>query len=228
MVSVASLVPIRDYPEETKIIAGRKEKVGSLKADDVKQFVVQLEHLVHPQQSPVIHDIIARNAPLILDVIRIVNLETKQGFKGMAARAGELEINWVRPGTFGKTTWLTSYTSTGSNTWFSETRLLEYEALIILGWIDPIEVPKIDAIYITKDGDPLPAQTMPWMAKNNFGTYQTPIVEQKLPLVVLPEHKFKIEVNVFATGDDKLEPIGFHIRRAEDFMSATAPRLGTA
>jgi len=224
---ISSLVPIKDYPEEVKIIAGRKEKCGSLKKDDVQAFVTQLEHMVHPNQSPVVYDIIARNAPLILDVIRIVNIETKQGFRGMAARAGELEINWVRPGTFGKTTWLTSYTSTGSNTWFSETRLLEYEALIILGWIDPIEVPKIDAIYITKDGDPLPAQTMPWNAKTQLGAYQTPIVEMKLPLVVLPEHKVKIDVNVFATGDDKLEPIGFHIRRAEDFMSATAPTLGS-
>ncbi len=224
--SVRARVPIRACIEEEITIAGRKEKASALTVAEVETFVNQLEAIVHQTQSPIVKDIIARNARLILDVIRVVNVETKQGFKGMAARAGELEINYIRPRTLGKTTWLQTIAGTPPITvaWLSETTALEGEALVILGWIDPIEVPKIDAVLYTKDGDPLPVQTLPFEAKD--AAIKTPAVEQKIPVVILPKHKIKIDLNAFATGDDKIQPIGFHIRASADFMALPGPVFG--
>ena len=226
--SVKAYVPIQNYPEEEIVIAGRKEKASALSSAEVQAFVTQLDAIIHSQQCPVVKDIIARNARLLLDAIRVVNINTKQGFKGFAARGSELEINYVRPKTFNKTTWLQSIASAGTVSWLAETKALEEEALVILGWIDPIEVPKIDAVLYTKDGDPLPAQTLPFEVRDAFGTIKTPVVEQKLPITVLPEHKIKIDMNAFATGDDKIQPIAFHIRKAADFMTLPGPIFGTA
>lgn len=224
--SLASL--IREYPEETKKVAGKDEKLSKLSREDAFIFATELETVVHAQQNPIVRDIIIRNAPLILDLVRIVNVETKQGFKGMAARGSELEMSWIVPRTFNKTTWLQSITATGTINWLAETKALEEEGLIILGWIDPIEDPKINRILYTKDGDPITAQTLTFEVRKGLGITDLPVSEQKQPLIVPPEHKIKIDMHAFATGDDRIQPIGFHIRKASDFMSLPGPIFGTA
>lgn len=220
---VSTVVPIRDYPAETKKVAGKYYDLAALKSEDVRIFVNELETIVHEKQHPIVKEIIVRNAPLILDLIRMVNKNTKQGFKGYFAEGNQLDINYARAADYGKTSWLASYTSTGGQDWLyssaSPKTMTEEEGLIILGVIDPIEVPKVDCVQLVKNNEVFPQMNLALNVKDAFGTNKVAVAEFKEPWIIPPEEKFYARVNVFATGDDKLEPISFWVKRAVDLKA---------
>ena len=221
--SVWDTVEIRDYDEETKLIAGKEEKLGSLSAEDVEIFVRELDRFVAVEQHPIIRRIVAEQAPNILDVIRAVQYETKAGFKGAYARGNELTLLLATPTDFGwaSDSWLKTWSSTGAQDWVGSSSSTidtgERGGHVWLALIDPIEVPKIGAVKLTKDGDGYVPEVLSLGIFHNQN--YIPVHQLREPWLFPPRHTYYVQVRVDITGDDKLQPIAFIIDEARDVMS---------
>ena len=214
---------VKEYPEETVAIGTRTYKLSSLSELDSALFAKTLDYIVSQISSPLTYDIIVRRASLTLDLVRMVNTETKQGFKGTWARGKQLTLKFISPDEmFGSgTTWLKTYTSTGWTDWAysssSPKDVGEEEGYIILGFANLVEDPKTDMVKLYKDGDNYVPTDLSW----DFHEDTRRIYVQELPESWLfpPESSFAIRVHVRATGDDKLVPIGFRVLQAENLIS---------
>ena len=215
---------VREYSEETVQIGTRTYKLSALSEIDSALFAKTMDYIVSQIASPLVYDIVVRRADIVLDLVRMVNTETKQGFKGVWARGKQLTIKFISPdellGT-GVTTWLKTYTSTGWTDWAysssSPKDVGEEEGYIILGFVDLVEDPKIDAVKMYKDGDNYVPTYLSW----DFHEDTRRIYAQELPEAWLfpPESSFAIRAHVRATGSDKLVPIGFRVLEAENLIS---------
>lgn len=223
--SVWDVVEIKDYPEETKPIAGKEEKLGELSADDVEIFVRELDLFIQKEQHPILRRAIIMNANYILDIIRSVQYETKAGFKGAFARGNELALTLLSPNLlgWGSTTysWLKTYSSTGAQNWIgsssSTISLGDREGHIYLALFDPIDVPKVDAVQLTKDGDSFVIEMLSHSFRITNDIFPTHILRE--PWLIAPRHNYYVQVRVAVTGDDKLQPLGFTIKEARNLMS---------
>ena len=219
--SVADLIAIRSYPKEKVPIGGVPIEVSAMSEDEVEIFVREMDALIHGIEHETIKAIVLSNVDLIFDVVRYVNANTKQGFKGAYARGQALTILWIQPSDFNKTTWLKTYSSTGWTDWaFSESSpdtVAEEEAFIILGWYNPIDVPKVSQVQLIKNGDKYVPETLSLTFRTKSDAYGAH--QNREPWVLGPESTYAIRSYATATGDDKLTPIGFKIARASDVIS---------
>lgn len=94
----------------------------------------------------------------------------------------------------------------------------EEAAIIHLGTIDPIEVPKLDAIRFYIAGIPTPAQSLEYRIRDTFDANDCPICRFEKPIIIGPEKKQQIRVYPYASGDDKTELLSFLITKAEDLL----------
>jgi len=222
MSSVWDVVEIRDYPEETKEIAGKEEKLGELKAEDVEIFVRELDLFIQSEMHPVLRRVIIDHANDILDIIRTVQYESKAGFKGAYARGNELTLLHLYPTLVGwsANSWLKSYTSTGATDWIgsesSPISVGERAGHIYLALYDPIDVPKVGAIQFAKDGDKFVIETLNWY---RIRTDLVPTYVLREPWLIAPRHTYYVRVRVDITGDDKLQPLAFAVGEARNYMS---------
>jgi len=224
---------IRDYPEQDVEIAPQVTvRAGSLKAEDVNLLVRKLDKTAPSKLNPLVAEIVSDAIEDIILLVRLVAQAVRVGFRGMAATGRQLDINWIRAKDIvpysisGKITWLVSDTEipsaqggsgTGTKTYKPETTVGDEEGLIFMGFVDPIERPKVDAVRFSKAGVPMVPQTLNWNIRPGFGPENLPVAALERPVYVGPKQTYKIENFWFATGDDRLEPIGFIVKRAEAF-----------
>lgn len=131
------------------------------------------------------------------------------------------------PGTSGVYTWLhthvvVSNVSTTPRLVPTQTMML-YGALVYLGFINRIEVPKVDAYQFTLYGVPSPAQSCDFQISNKtFGGFgEVPAVKLEKPIIVPPLGVQALDVCAYASGDDRTEPIAILVARAQDMTLAT-------
>ncbi|MBA7606328.1 hypothetical protein ES703_13476 [subsurface metagenome] len=70
--------------EEDVTIAGKSYTLSKISFLDSKIFTDELDTILI-QQNPLIHGIYAKNAVTLFDAVRMVNVNSKQGFKGALA-----------------------------------------------------------------------------------------------------------------------------------------------
>jgi len=218
-------------------IADKEYGATDISKDELTILKEELDAFVDIDQNPTLARMIARGAPRILDAIRLVNYETKQGFGGAASRGHSLVLNplvvadiYTAGSATAKTTWLTTVTSTGAANWSGdETNVnpmlvssLPVLCHVYLGFINPIEVPKVNMIQIVKNGTSWAREYIQWDWRQTFGDNRTPTYELKQPWIIPPGEHYYIPVNYFLTGDDRLEPVAFTVKRATDIISALA------
>lgn len=222
----------------TVYIAGKEYGASDIiDEDEWKTLKEELDSFVDEEQNPTVARIIARGAPRVYDAIRLVNYESKQGFKGAAARGHALVFNpltvadlYAAGAAAAKTTWTTVVAATGAANYSGDSTnvnpmlvsSLPVLCHVILGWVNPIEVPKSNMIQLIKNGDPMAREYIMWEWRQTFGDNRTPTYELKQPWICPPGENYYIAANYFLTGDDKLQPIGFSVRRATDIIAALA------
>lgn len=235
------------YERDAVYIKGEKQSALDISADDLAILGQELDAFADIERNPVVAAIIARGAPRILDAVRMVNYETKNGYKGAGARGHELVVNPIgvndlleaNPATAGLAAdskgaaaenWLITVTSaaaacySGDATYNNQMLVSSLPVLshVFLGWVNPIEVPKAEMIQLIKDGDPWTPENFTWQWRDTFGDNRVPTYEQKQPWVIPPGRSYYIAVDYYITGDDKLQPIGFTVKRATDIITALA------
>jgi hypothetical protein len=229
------------YKPGTVFIGNKTWAVTDLSKDECELLASEIDTFVDWDTAPRIASMVVRAAPRILDAVRLVNAQTNQGYGGAAGRGQQLiaqplqlfDLLRAAPsstvvGTYPMLSWLVSKASTGAIAWsgtstYNNTMVVDslpYLAHIFIGFIDTIEVPKINKIQIVKDGDTYPVENPNFEWRGTFGDNMVPCHELLQPWIIPPASKYYIGVNWYAVGDDKLQPIGFAIKRATDVLSA--------
>jgi hypothetical protein len=220
-----------------RVIVGGKE-YGAL--DPVDQdfdiFVAEMSVITKRNRNPMVADIIARNSPRLWDAVRMVNDNTKVGFGGAGARGARLLFNPLEPrdlgsaggfpGTTPPTTWFRSVTSVAARRLWPDANTIDLTisslpvlSHVYFGFVDPIAVPKPNVIQLVLDSDPWAQEVLDWEWREAYGDVETPVYELKNPWVIRPGASYRISVRDYITGDDRIIPIGFSVKRASDIIA---------
>jgi hypothetical protein len=221
-----------EYPATTAVVEGKSielaalssEELNRLKADVLRPFW-RGDAGYYTQPSP-IYWIAKLYFPAIRDMVRAVKARVGTSYGGSLGRGKELVALFCKPNMFTKngatlTTWL--FTATAGLSWFisgstnAPITLDEDEGLVFLGWADPIDTPKADAVQLEKGGDLQIGEVLPFMA--NMDASGNSIIINKRPWYVYPKERYRVQVRYFADGDDRLQPIAFKISAAEKLMA---------
>ena len=207
-------------------------------AREVEVLFQKLNMLALYREHPGIASMVAEEADSILVACRRVKTETKQELRGILGTGANLEIAWLRAkdvggrltdqsGVAGKGayglglgggiySWLNTFTAGVSVDMFPEATMVEEAGIIFLGFIDPIEVPKVEAIQFTLAKIPSPPQSLAFRINQEFGgPGSLPFARLEKPVFVGPERRFSVTVNPGISGDSKCEPLALLITTAE-------------
>jgi len=216
-------------------------KAAELTAEEVEIILLKLDQLAMSKQHEAIATMLAEEAESILLAIRMVKEETKEPFLGMLGVGSNLEMLWLRPKDVGSTTLLNSAgtaglglysgTSAGVYTWLKsfiagtsadiipEQTMVEEAAVLHLGGIDTVEIPKLESITFTLAGIPAPAQSLPFNLRKSVGATDLPFVRFEKPIIVGPEKKQKVAVMPNITGDSKFQLLSLLIAKASSLTA---------
>lgn len=185
-----------------------------------------------------ITDMYEDNKAQILDACKIAKYQLEVDFGGIHARTNEFGWQEIHPnvllGTtsrstaiYSENTWAKNYTSAnvtslwvdwiGSST--SDLQLSKYATMVVIGFADMVDVPKVHAIKAKIKGMDYPI----WYMQNAMetpGGYH--VYELPKPFVVEKEQNMYMQVKVVKAGDDALRPIGVYFTRGDQLRSKTA------
>jgi len=238
--------------EEDVTIAGKSYTLSKISFLDAKIFTDEMDTIL-VQQNPLIHDIYAKNAVSMFDLVRMVNVNTKQGFKGALASGNELDFTLFMARQFQdpdavkvaagppRATWIRTVTlamapvaTQGGVSSFFEDRLAAART-----------VPTTEHTMIEEEG-------MIWLAFYNpaaipvIDAFQIQmntepfdiqsldfeqvhietgdvIIELKEPWTLPPEQSGKINVWYFQAGTDETRPLGIWVKMAKNLRTLATP-----
>lgn len=235
---------IANYPAESKdwskalITPGQGKvsvKMAELSSNEVELILTKLDMLAINRNNPAIAAMVAEEADSILTAVRMVKTETKEPFMGMLGAGSTLDMMWLRAEQIGgsildantdiattgpwqnnDTRWLASVTA-GTDDYIIDPQTMREEAAMVhLGAIDPVEVPKVEAVTFEIAGIATPAQVTPFAIRGTFGNQSVPFVRWEKPVIIGPEKKGAIECAPHITGDTKMQLLTILIARAQD------------
>lgn len=236
---------IKSYEEETTEISNLlitpgqmavRQKLAGLTPAEVDAILHKLDALAMSVMNEAVAIMVAEEAIGILLAIRMVKAESKESFDGILGTGRSLDIAWLRAkdiggtilnpattgskGVHGQTNatiaWLYEHTADTSTEIIPEQKMKEEAGVIHLGAMDPIEVPKLEAIKFTLAGVPTGAQSLEFRVRKGFGNNEVAVARFEKPVIVGPEKLQKIEVEPYADGDDKCQLLSFLIAMTED------------
>lgn len=213
-------------------------KPAGLSADEVNAILLKLDMLAMESANPAIAAMVAEEVESILVAVRMVKAQANASFAGILGSGSNLDIKWLRPkdvggpilrgtaaagalGLYGGGggavfTWLNTFAANTSQSIIPSQTMLEEGAVVHLGGIDPVEVPKLESIRFTLSGIPSPAQSLACNIRKSFGTDDVPVVRFEKPVIVGPEKTQLIDVMPNISGDSKFQLLSFIIARAQD------------
>lgn len=222
--------------EEVVDIGGKQYTLSRISKYDVKLFADQLDGALE-RMNPYIWDIFAKRAVNCLAAVRLANINSKQGFRGAAAKGNELDFTlmgareFYNPDSSGstRTSWVRTISSTGQKniiegaTSGAALSLAEETCDIYLAWYNPSVSPCLDSFQVVLNTDVFDIQTLDFeMVQAELGD---PIIEFKNPFIIPPEEAYEILGYYYRTGTDEARPIGLRIKQAKDLRDLTDIRL---
>jgi len=227
--------------EEEITIAGKSYTLSKIAYLDAKIFTDELDTIL-VQQNPLIHGIYAKNAVSLFDTIRMVNVNSKQGFKGALSSGNELDFtlmmarqfqdpdialagrraSWVRPIAAGMVGVQQFFESLAAPTTPpTETIMGEEEGMIWLAFYNPAQTPCVDAFQITMNTEPFDIQSLDF-DQVHIQTGDV-IIELKEPWTLPPEQSGLINVHYFQAGTDEMRPLGIWVKMAKNLRNLLLP-----
>lgn len=219
-------------PGQDKVVV----KVAEVDADEVRRLLQKIDAIANSYMNEAVAVTYAEVFPAILTAMRMVKEETKAPFKGMVASGTELDAVALIPENFGGAilnpaatgstglyggtaagvyTWMnaSSFTAGTSDDLMPEQIMDKYAAVVHIGAIDTVAVPKINRIRFTISGIATPAQPTVFNIRGVNGT--TPFVRFERPVIVGPLKKQKIDVDPNIAGYSKFELLSVLIAKAD-------------
>lgn len=224
--------------EQTVKLAGKDYTLSKISYLDAKIFAMEIDSILM-QQNPLIHEIFAKYSTNIFDLVRMVNLNSKQGFKGALASGNELDVTLMMARQFQdpdgavqtrRTSWVRTISSIGSKHFFEditgavaeqEQTMLEEEGMIWLAFYNPAQQSCVDAFQVTMNTELFDIQSLDFeQVQLEMGD---PIIEFKEPWTLPPEQSGKIEAYYFRTGTDEMRPLGVYVQMAKNLRALALP-----
>jgi len=184
-----------------------------LSAEGKETLRKDLENVVNEEKSPKIASLIRKYAGDVRSLVERVNDNTKQGYEGLEAGGSSLVAQWITPGDFGKATWDRGTRASGSASFISGTTS-EEEGFIIFAWMDQQSKPPVNKVKLHKGTEDSMVEPLAFRAREKFNDSETPIVEQRRPLIIEPETDYEVEDYAPVSGTDSLQPLGFYVKTA--------------
>ena len=222
--------------EEVVDIGGKQYTLSRISKYDVKLFADQLDGVLE-RLNPFIWDIYAKRATNCLAAVRMANVNSKQGFRGAAAKGNELDFTlmgareFYDPDNSGntRTSWVRTIGVVGQKNIIEGTTtgaaltLAEETCDIYLAWYNPAVSPCLDSFQIVLNTDVFDIETLDFeKLQADLGD---PIIELKNPFIIPPEEAYEILGYYFRTGTDEARPIGLRIKEAKNLRDLTDIRL---
>ena len=236
---------IKDYAEGTKLFdyslvnVGKPDvsvKLSPLTRKEVETLLHDLDAMANDAQYPEIARAVAAEVPAIIDAVRMVNAETKQGYGGMRAVGGELDVGWLIPEMIGNTTLLNNAatatkgiytTANGTRTWtktftagtsasiIPSQQMVQYAACVHIGAIDTIDIPKANRIRFTLSGVNTGLQPLNFSHREKRSDSDTAFTKFKQSIIAGPLKTQAVDIFPYLTGDSKIELLTVLIAIAE-------------
>ena len=238
--------------EETITLAGKSYTLSRISYLDSKIFTNELDTIL-VQQNPLIHEIYAKNAVSMFDLVRMVNVNSKQGFKGALASGNELDFTLFMARQFQdpdavkvangprRTSWVRTVTlamapvaTQGALNSFFEDRVAatrtvpptEHTMLEEEGmiWLAFYNPAAVPVI----DAFQITMNTEPFDVQSlDFEQVHIEtgdvIIELKEPWTLPPEQSGKIDVWYFQAGTDETRPLGIWVKMAKNLRTLATP-----
>lgn len=201
------------YTSDRVEIGGKTFEARSMTEDEIALWEQDFENLINSvgfdAKSEQIKNILVANKIPILKMTRASMAKAKLPYEGRATNGNGIAMDFVRAlDVYGTETWDLDITSTGDVTFWDSTgsagspmTFNDKTGVAILGVINESAEPKTDAIKWKKDGSELGGHTLNW----NFT--DTKVVEEPVPIIVLPEGTILGTVHANATGTERIVPI---------------------
>jgi len=218
--------------EQDVQVGGKGYKLSKIAYWDAKVFTDELDGVLS-QQNPRIHDIYGRYALNCFTLVRLVNGNTHQGFKGARGSGNELDMAQLMARRFydpdnsgaARTSWVRTIAAAGSKNYFegsttgAELAMSEEEGMIWLAFYNPATTPCIDGIQIIFNTESLNYQDLDFdQVDLEDGD---PIIELKEPWTLPPEQSGEMLSYYYQVGTDETRPIGLWVQRARDMRNLT-------
>jgi len=170
----------------------------------------------------------------IKEAARIAKYQLDANFGGMNANTNEFGWMPIMPNfllatstpTYATRTWRqyisTDDVTTGWKDWIgtssSNLKLSKYATLIIIGFADPVEVPKIDALLAKIKGKDYPI----WYMHDQMYETDYHIFELPEPVIIEKEQEFYIQELCARAGVSELRPIGVYFAKGDHMRDKNA------
>jgi hypothetical protein len=211
-------------------------KVAEVDAEEVQNLLQKVDAIANSYENEAIAVAYAEVFPVILTAMRMVKEEAKAPFKGITASGTELDAVALIPENVGGGIMCTEAVTTnlglfagtaaGVYTWLStvgtvataeaivpQQTMSQYAAMVHIGAIDTVAVPKYNRIKFELSGVPTPAQSTLFNIRGVNGT--APFIRFQKPVLVGPLKKQRIYVDPNIAGDSKFELMTVLIARAD-------------
>ncbi|MBA7616269.1 hypothetical protein ES703_23565 [subsurface metagenome] len=224
--------------EQTVKLAGKDYTLAKISYLDAKIFALELDSILM-QQNPLIHDIFAKYSTNVFDLVRMINVNTKQGFKGALASGNELDLTLMMARQFQdpdnalaqreRLSWVRTIAAAGELFFFEdltgtvaeqEQAMLEEEGMIWLAFYNPAMSPCVDAFQVIMNTEPFNVQSLDFeQVQLEMGD---PIIEFKEPWTLPPEQSGLIKAYYFKAGTDEMRPLGVYVQMAKKLRDLTS------
>ena len=220
----------------------REHKMAEIDYADIKIFADELD-IALTLQNPLVQSLLAKNAPGLVSLIRVINTESASGFKGSVGSGRQLDALLFRAEQFqdpdietpatARTSWVRTIAAAGGQGQFIVNpgteavgskvalEMADEEGIAILGFVNPASSPIVNAVKTTYLSQDYNIQNLDFELANPF--IGDAIVELKQPLFIFPKESALVQVRYFAAGDDELRPIGLWVK-----MSSALRALATS
>jgi len=179
-------------------------------------------------------DIFEDNKQQILDTLKIAKYQLEMEFGGINASSNQIGWTMIQPNyvlaqdavpTYATTTWKKNYATSDVTTmwaylWGSSStdfHVSKYGCMILLGFYDPVDIPKISAVKAKIKGDEYPVWWIEHALKAGIHVYELP-----QPIVLEKEQTYNMQAKCASAGDDELQPLGVYFGRGDHLRSKTA------
>lgn len=185
----------------------------------------------YPQRDFV--DVFEDNKSQILDALKIAKYQLEVEFGGINAKTNEFGWSPIQPNfllataapTYATSTWKKNYTTANVTTmwldWIGSSttnvQLSKYATMILIGFHDPVDLPKISAIKGLFKGDEYPIWWVEEALRAGVHIYELP-----QPVLIEPEQTLYMQTKVYQAGDDELRPLGVYFGRGDHLRDKSA------
>jgi len=214
----------------------REHKMAEMDYGDIKIFADELD-IALSLQNVYVQSLFAKYAQDLVNLIRVINVETASGFKGAVGSGRQLDCLLLRAeqtqdpdpplgAIRARTSWIRAIAAAGNVDFLvaadaltphGDLAMAVNEGIAVLGFANPAAAPCIDAIQVTYLAQAKNIQNLDFEMANAF--VGDAIVEMKQPLFVYPSETARMVARYYRAGADDARLIGLWVKMSQNLRA---------